>query len=482
MLGNWRSGSGPLSTRLARAIEDAAYRGELAEGWSLPSERSLADVLDLSRSTVVRAMDQLAEHGTVRRVQGAGTFIATPPQEKVFPAMPPPLRAYYKHGATIAPSLAAAVFPTSDDLPQDALALGADDFAALGNSGSGYNIPGLPATRQAVADLLTGKSFPTRPDSVILTTGATQALSIVFDLLLRSGDVVVVDAPTYPTTLDLLRRAGVQIVAAKNTGGGVDTANLARTALRMRATMAVVITTCNVATGATINEASRAPLIELADKGVTVVDDLTLAEYHRNDPPQYLGALHDHRNIISVGSFNKIYWGGLRAGWIRCHDSMTESLTWMKAKSDFGSSVPTQLILRKLLAHHAEIATTRRAQVRSRARQARTFLTEYLPDWTIEGTNQGPSLWIRLPVRDSAEFVAFAYKRSISTGYGGSYRSDGRGSPYVRLTLTTDDHTFNTGLEGLHTAWTELSRKPRVSGSIRRTGGQPASGNSSTTR
>jgi len=138
LLGNWRSGIGPLATRLARAIEDAAYRGELAEGWSLPSERSLADVLDLSRSTVVRAMDQLAEHGTVRRAQGAGTFIATPPQQRAVAAIPPPLRAYYKHGATIAPSLAAAVFPTSDDLPQDALALNAEDFAALGNFGSGY--------------------------------------------------------------------------------------------------------------------------------------------------------------------------------------------------------------------------------------------------------------------------------------------------------------------------------------------------------
>lgn len=458
LLGNWRSGSGPLATRLAQAIEEAAYRGELAKGWSLPSERSLADVLGLSRSTVVRAMEQLVEHGTVRRAQGAGTYIATPPQERVFAAIPPPLRAYYKHGATIAPSLAAAVFPTSDDLPPAALTLDSADFATLGNSASGYNIPGLPTTRQAVADLLTGSRFPTSPDSVILTTGATQALSMVFDLLLRSGDVVVVDAPTYPTTVDLLRRAGVQIIAAKNTtSGGVDTANLAHTALKMRATMAVVITTCNVATGATINAAARAPLVELAQKGVIVVDDLTLADYHRNEPPPHLGALQDHRNIISVGSFNKIYWGGLRAGWIRCHDSMMESLTWMKAKSDFGNSVPTQLILRKLLAHHAEITSTRRAQVRARAWQARTFLAEHLPDWTIEGTNQGPSLWVRLPVRDSAEFVAFAYKRNISTGYGGSYRSDGRGSPHIRLTLTADDHTFNTGLDQLHTAWVEFS-------------------------
>jgi len=161
---------------------------------------------------------------------------------------------------------------------------------------------------------------------------------------------------------------------------------------------------------------------------------------------------------------------------------MIESLTWMKARSDFGNSIPTQLILRKLLAHHTEIATARRAQVRARARQAHTFLAEHLTDWTIQGTHQGPSLWIRLPVRDSAEFVAFAYKRNVSTGYGGIYRSDGRGSPHIRLTLTADDHTFELGLDRLYTAWTEFDAKPHASRPIRGTGTQPPSGNSSTTR
>ena len=76
LLGEWRNDAGPLAQRLADAVEQAVERGELLESWRLPSERDLAAALSISRSTTARAMQILAKHGTVRRVHGAGTFIA----------------------------------------------------------------------------------------------------------------------------------------------------------------------------------------------------------------------------------------------------------------------------------------------------------------------------------------------------------------------------------------------------------------------
>jgi DNA-binding GntR family transcriptional regulator len=76
LLGEWRNGAGPLAQRLADAVEHAVERGELLEGWALPSERTLAAVLDISRSTMLRGMELLAKRGVVRRVHGSGTFVA----------------------------------------------------------------------------------------------------------------------------------------------------------------------------------------------------------------------------------------------------------------------------------------------------------------------------------------------------------------------------------------------------------------------
>nr|WSY48848.1 PLP-dependent aminotransferase family protein [Streptomyces sp. NBC_00886] len=461
LLGNWRAGGGPLAARLACAIEDAVRRNELAGGVALPSERRLAAMLDLSRSTVIRAFELLTERGTVRRIQGSGTFIADLPPERIPDQLPPPLRTYYRAGSLVTPNLAAAVFPSARDLPLDALTFGVMDLPATDDSASGYAIPGLPSTRRAVAESLTATRFPTDPDSIIMTTGATQALSLVFDLMLTSEDVVVVDTPTYPTTLDMLRRRGVRIASARTSTGTVDTSALARTALRLKAKMVVVISTCNPATGATLPEANRAPLVELAHNGIMIVDDHTLADYHRGEPPHPLAALHDHRNIITVGSYNKLYWGGLRLGWLRSHSAMTESLTWVKAKTDFGNSVPSQALLRKLLPHHASIAAMRRRQVHERAIDVRSSLSDHLPDWSVEGTAQGPSMWIRLPLRDTAEFVSFAYRRNVSVGYGGTYRSDGGRSSHIRLTLTSDPDVIAAGLVDLRTAWQAFGSQRR---------------------
>jgi hypothetical protein len=111
----------------------------------------------------------------------------------------------------------------------------------------------------------------------------------------------------------------------------------------------------------------------------------------------------EHRNIIMVGSFNKIYWGGLKMGWIRLHPSLVETLVRIKARTDVGSSVPSQIPLTKLLAQHGRIVAHRQSEMRRRTHPASAFLRDELPEWRNEAAGIGPSQWIRLPLRDTAE-------------------------------------------------------------------------------
>ena len=87
-LGAWTEGKGPLYSRLAAALRASIAQGLIAPGTRLPAERSLAELLHVSRGTVVAAYGLLQEDGVVERRQGSGTVVrrpATPRPDDVTP-------------------------------------------------------------------------------------------------------------------------------------------------------------------------------------------------------------------------------------------------------------------------------------------------------------------------------------------------------------------------------------------------------------
>lgn len=76
--GTERAGDGerlPRYKQLIRLVEDLLEKGRLASGERLPPERELAIRLGLNRSTVIRALDELAERGVLIRKKGSGTYV-----------------------------------------------------------------------------------------------------------------------------------------------------------------------------------------------------------------------------------------------------------------------------------------------------------------------------------------------------------------------------------------------------------------------
>jgi len=72
--------STPAYLQLKNWIAEAIRTGKAGPGIPLPSERELADRLDLSRVTVRKALDELVADGLVTRRRGSGTYVAEPPQ------------------------------------------------------------------------------------------------------------------------------------------------------------------------------------------------------------------------------------------------------------------------------------------------------------------------------------------------------------------------------------------------------------------
>ena len=72
ILGSWAHGDAPLNEQLAGAVAARVRTGDLAPGDWLPSERDLAALLGISRTTVVSAYERLRTDGVIRSRRGSG--------------------------------------------------------------------------------------------------------------------------------------------------------------------------------------------------------------------------------------------------------------------------------------------------------------------------------------------------------------------------------------------------------------------------
>src|SRR6478736_9747458 len=75
----------PLYSHLVSLLEGAIARGELPSGTRVPPERTLAQQLKISRTTVVSAYRELESRGLLRGYVGRGTFVCAAPEPEGTP-------------------------------------------------------------------------------------------------------------------------------------------------------------------------------------------------------------------------------------------------------------------------------------------------------------------------------------------------------------------------------------------------------------
>src|SRR4051794_14545553 len=207
LAGGWEARRGPRYLALADAIADAAHQEELADGTLLPPERVLAQIASLSRGTVVAAYAELAERGLVARRRGSGTRLVTgiaPTGARAVRSAQLTRALRTEPAGLIDMSFGA---PGCDEVVAGVGAVLADALRA-GSPLHGYVPLGLPALRAGVADRLTRAALPTDADQIVVTTGAQGALQLLTGALVRRGDRVVIEAPTYPGAVEIFSRVG----------------------------------------------------------------------------------------------------------------------------------------------------------------------------------------------------------------------------------------------------------------------------------
>jgi DNA-binding transcriptional MocR family regulator len=466
ILGDWMTGPGVLFRRLAGAIEDAIESSELPVGARLPSERSLAAALAVSRSTVVAAYDELRAGGLIESRRGSGTVVSptaghgpTATDDRVDRGHGESIFQRIATGPGDVISLAYAVDPAVPELAEELQELIRSDLPVLLRD-IGYHPRGLPALREVVAVHLTESGLPTTPAQLVITTGAHQAIALSTQMYLRGGATVVIEQPSWPGCFDLFGAAGGQVIGVPLDDAGIRPDLLSRIFAEHRPAMLFVMPTFQNPTGLLMSVARRRQVAELAARhDVVVVEDNAYSSSLGTDiPPPVAAYAPKGANVLTIGSVSKAVWGGLRVGWIRAAEPVAERLARHKALADLGSPLIDQALAARLVPRLGELTAARAAGSTERRRRMAGLLSERLPDWKWSEPDGGSALWIRLPDADARVFAQVALRHGVEVVAGRAMDPTGLHDDHLRLPFSYPDDVLLDAVDRLAGAWREFRR------------------------
>jgi DNA-binding transcriptional MocR family regulator len=446
-----QSFSHPRYGDLAARIRMLLIDGRLAAGTRLPSERTLAEVLGLSRTTVAAAYARLRDAGFVEPRRGSGHVTSgVPALPTTMVASPVPDGVVgWVFAACPAPGEVASAFARAGERIGSLLA------------GPGYLPEGLPELRARIADRYAARGLPTRPDQIVVTSGAVAALNVVLRAVLGAGDRVLCESPTYPGAVDAVQRAGGRLVGFPLTDDGWDPARLELVLRQSAPRLAYLIPDYQNPTGRLMTGAQRSATAQLLRRyGVVPVIDETTSELRLDGPTEPPFATHGSE-AITIGSASKAYWGGLRIGWIRAPRDLVRPLIEQRAILDLASPVFEQLVLAEVLDDPAPLLAGQRLRLIDQRDRLLADLTDRFPDWRVAAPPGGLVLWAELPTESSTRLAMAAERHGLLITPGPRFFVGGGGERYVRLPYTQTPAVATEAVDRLAAAWAAEVRDPR---------------------
>ena len=343
-----------------------------------------------------------------------------------------------------------ALHPLADVRRAAEFALGGESVAALQYGA----VQGYGPLLESLAAFLSsqpayGMSVP--PDSLFLTSGASQGLDMAGTLFTQAGDTIYVEEPTYHLAHGIFRDHRLNVVGVATDAHGMRMDALEEQLTKtesVKPEALYVIPTYQNPTGRVLPVHRRRRLVELADEhGFYVFADEVYQLLHAaSPPPPPLAAFDDtpHGRVVSFGSFSKILSPGLRAGWVQARPALAARFTGSGFAfsgggiSHFASNIAHATIALGLLAENIERL---RATYAERIRAVDAALRELLAGRCDYVTPMGGYFfWLDLGEGvDTEALLPHAQRAGVSYLPGGLFSVDGAPSTCLRISFALYD-------------------------------------------
>ena len=318
-----RTAAEPLVRQLYLYLRELVLTRRLPAGTRLPSTRKLSHDLDVSRTVTLDAFGQLAAEGFVETRPGAGHFVARlrlpeagGMRSVAMPGGAPNPSIWSPSGRPFDPAWQAVdLFP--HQLWGRMLARGWRSHQA---SALERHWLGLPALRSALVEHLHAlRGMALGPEQVMITAGMADAVALIARAVSRNGSAPVsgwIEDPGLGTSRTVFGRNGVRVVPVPVDREGLRVDEGERQA--PDAAVALVTPTRQFPLGMPLSLPRRLALLEWARRtGAIVLDDDYDGEIRFvGRPLQSLASLDPAAQVLTVGSFSKLTYAGLRLGYV----------------------------------------------------------------------------------------------------------------------------------------------------------------------
>ncbi|MDQ2675664.1 MAG: PLP-dependent aminotransferase family protein [Actinomycetota bacterium] len=477
-----------VTQAIVAVFEGAITSGELGPGAKLPPTRRLAELTGVNHLTAARAYRQLAERGLVSSKVGSGTFVraaaaAIPGSSRVKDSIAwqryvlPEFEETYgdrvlaemhSHVQTEGLIPLSVGYPSERIFPIEEMRASTERvMATQAERALQYSdVRGTPELAQQVAELSAARGEEEDTEDIVITSGATQGLSLAMRAILRPGDVVACEDPSFMSVIRAIRAAGAKVQPVPMDADGLDVdaleALLARTEIRALA----IQPRLHNPTGRDLAPERRERLLELVRRhGFFIVEDGIYGELRMSgeDRPSLRADAPAH--AIYTDSLSKTIGGGLRAGWVIASGPVLDRIIAEKRSDDIHTPVLNQLVAADFLAqghYPAQLERARRHYARGREAMEDSIrrhlggVAHYLEPLG------GGHIWVTLdsPVSER-DLVDEAWRQGVAYAPGGAMSVARTQELCLRLSYCyLEPDEMDEGVRRLAAALAALSARP----------------------
>lgn len=407
----------PLHRQIAEWIREKISNGKWPLGFRLPPQRLLAQALGVNRSTVVAAYDEITAEGLIEGRGGSGTKVVHNTWNLLAAAPPPDWNAYMSSGVH-EPNLPTIRQINQAEFVPNVIRLGTGELSpslipadamrqvilrlAEGDLAYGYEEPkGWPGLRERISRYLQTIGIQASPSSILIVSGALQALQLISIGLLHKGSTILTEKPSYLQSLHVFQSAGMRLAGVEMDREGLRADRIPMYRKQHQAALLYTIPSFHNPTGTLMSADRRRQLLSICqqERLPIIEDDVYRELWLDEEPPKPLKALDNNGLVLYIGSLSKSLSPGLRIGWIAGPEPVIDRLADLKMQTDYGSSSLSQRAAAEWFAGggYARHLENVRRELRIRRNAALELLSRYFADiasW--EKPSGGFYIWVRL--------------------------------------------------------------------------------------
>ncbi|KJD57409.1 PLP-dependent aminotransferase family protein [Bacillus velezensis] len=443
----------PKYIQIIQFIKEKIGNGEWPIGSKIPSQRTLAKHFEVNRSTVITALEELMADGLIEGRMGKGTVVTNNTWTLLAKNSAPDWDQYVTSGIQ-QPSQKIVQEINKSESNSDLIQLSKGELSheifplaamkkMMGKVSQnieafGYEEPkGYLPLREALSGYLRTIGIQASPSSILIVSGALQAIQLISMGLLQRGSTVFLDQPSYLYSLHVFQSAGMKL-----TGVPMDNDGLLPEHIHMargeRGRAILYTNPCfHNPTGILMSKKRREEILAASEnEQLPIIEDDIYRELWIDEiPPDPIKTIDKNGHVLYIGSLSKTLSPGLRIGWIVGPEPVIERLSDIKMQTDYGSSSLSQRVAAEWFTsgEYQQHLEQVRSQLKVRRQLVMSLLETNLKNvaaWNMP--KGGFFVWVKiLPTLSMKSLYTNALTKGILLNLGSIYAQE-KGN-YIRL-------------------------------------------------